>query len=71
MSFLTAKELHCDGCGEWMRLAHGALSHEWPGLKKEGWTRAGGRHYCPRCGLHGSWENHEIEIFTPHPHEKQ
>ncbi len=58
MSPQTAKELHCDGCGEWMRLETGALSREWPELRKDGWTREGGRHYCPLCGLNGSWENH-------------
>jgi hypothetical protein len=58
MSFLTAKELHCDGCSEWMRLETGLLSREWADLRKEGWTREGGRHYCPDCGLNGSWENH-------------
>jgi len=57
MSFLTAKELHCDGCGEWMRLETGRLGYEWPGLRKEGWTRDAGKHYCPKCGLHGSYDN--------------
>mgnify|MGYP006909287720 CR=1 FL=1 len=63
MSLLTAKELHCNGCSEWMRLETGALSREWPELKKEGWTREIGRHYCPRCGLNGSWENHQSEEY--------
>jgi len=57
MSLQTAVELHCDGCGFWFRIEEG-MKGEWPALKKEGWTRKQGRHWCKLCGLEGSWENH-------------
>jgi len=54
MTIITAYELKCDGegCLQGGRL-EGNMRLEWPGLKKEGWTR--GRvagvayHYCPEC----------------------
>jgi hypothetical protein len=61
MSIQTAKELHCDGCSEWFRLDYRNLTDQWKYLKKDGWTREAGRHYCPLCGLNGSWENHPKE----------
>jgi hypothetical protein len=58
---MTAKELHCDGCGWWLRLDYGTLTEQWKWLRKEGWTRGEGRHYCPKCGYNGSAENHKDE----------
>jgi Zn finger protein HypA/HybF involved in hydrogenase expression len=50
MSILTAKEIWCDGCGEWVRLESGMLvNDEWCYLAKEGWTRSKGDHFCPVC----------------------
>ena len=59
MSLLTARELHCDGCSEWFRLEYHTLTQCWPELRREGWTRDNGEHFCPTCGLHGSWEDHD------------
>tara|TARA_R110000772_G_C12944404_1_gene401348 strand:- start:46 stop:258 length:213 start_codon:yes stop_codon:yes gene_type:complete len=59
MSLQVAKELHCDGCGEWMRLEYDLMRYHWSELKKDGWTREKGKHFCPKCGLNGSYENHE------------
>lgn len=69
MSLFIAKEIHCDGCGEWMRLETGRMRVHWPELAKEGWTREAGQHWCPQCGLHGSWENHppDPSIASPPP----
>lgn len=50
MSIITAKELHCDGCGEWLRIDNAYLFNRvWRQLKKEGWTRFKGEHWCPNC----------------------
>ena len=58
MSLQAAKEIHCDGCGWWERLEAAALRDVWPELRKEGWTREKGKHWCPKCGFHGDYENH-------------
>jgi predicted RNA-binding Zn-ribbon protein involved in translation (DUF1610 family) len=55
---VTAREIHCDGCGWWIRI-DSTIAVEWPSLAKEGWTRDAGRHYCPKCGLHGSYKDHD------------
>ena len=51
MTVLVAKEIFCDGeCGGiWERLNTPNMRKEWPGLKKKGWTRKDGNHYCPGC----------------------
>jgi len=59
MSIQIAKELHCDGCSEWFRLDYDTITEYWKYLRQEGWTREAGQHFCPKCGLHGSYENHE------------
>ena len=61
MSILIAKELHCDGCGEWFRLDYLTLTQQWKRLSKKGWTRKHGKHWCPLCGFQGSYENHQQE----------
>ena len=59
MSLMTAKELHCDGCGWWLRLDYDGLTAQWSKLRKEGWTRGGEKHYCPDCGFEGDASNHD------------
>ncbi len=54
----TAKEIHCDGCGEWLRIDADCVREVWPDLAREGWTREAGNHWCPKCGKHGSYETH-------------
>lgn len=51
MSIMIAKEIHCDGCGEWLRVDdYGRIINEaWKQLKKEGWTRYNGKHFCGDC----------------------
>ena len=57
MSILTAKEIWCDQCGEWIRLDSGqTVNDEWVYLAKNGWTRGKGKHFCPLCS---SQENNE------------
>ena len=58
MSLQIAKEIHCDGCGEWLRLDFDLVREAWPMMRREGWTREGGKHWCPLCGKHGTYENH-------------
>jgi hypothetical protein len=47
MTLFKALEIKCDACGYSERLDSNRLSDEWPNLRKLGWTRANGRHYCP------------------------
>jgi hypothetical protein len=52
MSILTAREIWCDGCAQWVRLDSGELMSEvWPELSKKGWSRKGGEHWCEECTL--------------------
>lgn len=53
MSLLIAKEVWCDKCSESVRLDDGMMWLEWPGLRKEGWTRRKGKHFCPKCSKIG------------------
>ncbi len=48
MSLIKATEVMCDGCSEWERLEIN-MKHDWPLLRKEGWTRKEGKHFCPNC----------------------
>jgi hypothetical protein len=61
VSILVAKEIHCDGCGAWVRMEGRTIEQDWSSMKKDGWTRQGGRHYCKKCGLNASYENHAKE----------
>jgi hypothetical protein len=49
MSIVTAKEIWCDICSEWVRLQYKNIEPEWRELRKEGWTREHGQHFCPLC----------------------
>ena len=48
MTIITAKEIWCDECSNWLRIDL-SIRHDWPNLKKTGWSRKNGKHYCPAC----------------------
>lgn len=58
MSIRIGKEIHCDGCGWWEPLEADLVRTCWPSMRREGWTRGKGKHYCPGCGFEGNSENH-------------
>jgi hypothetical protein len=39
MSIQIAKEIHCDGCSEWLRMDYDLVRDAWPMMRREGWTR--------------------------------
>jgi hypothetical protein len=50
VSILIAREIWCDICSEWVRLDSGeTVADRWPEMSADGWTRKGGRHFCPEC----------------------
>lgn len=49
MSIRIAKEICCDNCHDSVRLDARTLTEEWPSLARDGWTRKGGKHRCPKC----------------------
>jgi hypothetical protein len=49
MTIRIAKELSCDECAEWLPMDDWLMGRLWPFLKREGWTRRGGMHWCPAC----------------------
>ena len=48
MTIQIAKEIHCDGCGDWAR-GGATVKSIWRALSKEGWKRKGGEHWCDAC----------------------
>ncbi len=49
MSIQVAKEVHCDTCGEWVRSYSSRIQDIWTELRREGWIRKNGYHYCGVC----------------------
>jgi hypothetical protein len=49
MTILRALEVMCDACAWWERVDTRQFETDWPTLKKEGWSRQQGMHFCPTC----------------------
>ena len=66
MTILIAKEIMCDGCAEWVRLDTPYVNDEWRFFKADGWSRKGGKHWCPECTIDNQEEEDDEKLKEIH-----